>query len=783
MRAEPPAELVELLSRAGLATVEQVRALSPRVRQLAGDLPLFPSVWIDALLQSRRITPFQAAEINAGRGDRLAIGPFVLESRLSSLGDAEYFRARELITDKPALLLVRSVTSPGQTEVAARLSELIERLRGLRNESVVKPLATGSDGDRVWLSLPSTNAKPLREILRRHGRMSREAVTEIARQMAAVLGELQSVGIAHGALSLDSVWVTDRGQVRIMHAGVREALLSDAAFDCELPPQAIETLSPEQVADGASPSTASDIFSCGCLWWHLLTGRSAHGGGATSRIIHAIRQAKIPDVRRYAPETPAKLAAVIKACCARDPRDRPESFPAIAEMLGPAAFGGQRTVERIVGQCSGGRTDVALATRRALRSKDARGWAIAVAACLFVVASVSWPLWRRQQTPPFARTSPIKPNSNKPTLKESSSSLSQGHQERQPQTNGRRSPAPANRSEESGDVQRVGYVQSVNEPPPLVLDSRSATVWPSQPEPLRPGQTIRGRPGERPMVFVPATGIVVAADDVRFENVDFVWRPPPDAPVDPERIALVDLRAAKISFKDCTFQAFAAGNSERPMAIRWSGPRRGGPLPPAGRLQLAGCVLAGVAAGVEARMAAPIGISLSETLYFGPGPLVRLNRVPKVEEPIELALSRSTIRDAAAVLAIQSGERGGDEPGAINVTANECAFAPRRDGALVMLAFASSPAPIARSIQWAGQGSVLDEKAAVGTWLNGSAANARKAIEISLEGLVASRMEFAGPEDAGSSASRLSRWLAPTQSAEPPGIPDGLPNLPRVGGD
>jgi len=74
---QPPQPLVDLLSRLGLATSADVERMRRRVRRLARDLPVFESVWVDALAQARVITPYQAAEINAGRGERLAIGPYV----------------------------------------------------------------------------------------------------------------------------------------------------------------------------------------------------------------------------------------------------------------------------------------------------------------------------------------------------------------------------------------------------------------------------------------------------------------------------------------------------------------------------------------------------------------------------------------------------------------------------------------------------------------------------------------------------------------------------------
>ena len=47
---------------------------------------------------------------------------------------------------------------------------------------------------------------------------------------------------------------------------------------------------------------------------------------------------------------------------------------------------------------------------------------------------------------------------------------------------------------------------------------------------------------------------------------------------------------------------------------------------------------------------------------------------------------------------------------------------------------------------------------------------------VSMAGLVRSEVEFAGGVEAGPSASRATRWQAPLQSADPPGVDvDALP--------
>ncbi|HEY2147988.1 MAG TPA: hypothetical protein VGH32_08625, partial [Pirellulales bacterium] len=220
--------------------------------------------------------------------------------------------------------------------------------------------------------------------------------------------------------------------------------------------------------------------------------------------------------------------------------------------------------------------------------------------------------------------------------------------------------------------------------------------------------------------------------------------------------------------------------SGQPVAIRWTGPRRQRQLSPAGRLQIAGCSIRGVAAAIDCRWNSPLSVDLSETLFLGPGPLLRIDHIPRIDEPIEIQLTRSTLRDAAALVGIHADRIPQDEAGTIGVVAKSCAFAPAQGGALVLFASSESPARLAKSIQWSGDGSVLSTESPTALWLSRWPKSTGREIEVGVEGIVSSPLEFAGPAAAGSSASRLLRWQGAAQSDEPPGIPAGLPNEPTV---
>src|SRR5262245_8502044 len=127
MRESAPAELMEMLATLGLATAEQLQGVRGQVRRLSRDLPWFDSVWLDALVQARIITRYQAAEIGAGRGSGLQLGPFLVSHPVGRPGYGRTYRARDLITREEVRLTVVRVGTSVRDEMLSRLEAHIRR--------------------------------------------------------------------------------------------------------------------------------------------------------------------------------------------------------------------------------------------------------------------------------------------------------------------------------------------------------------------------------------------------------------------------------------------------------------------------------------------------------------------------------------------------------------------------------------------------------------------------------------------------------------------------------
>ena len=343
---EPPPPLIALLASLGLATPAALGKAKKYVRRFARELPQFESVWIDALAQARLLTPFQAAELNAGRGRLLRLGPYVLCQPLADCPWMRRFRARRVDSGQGVRLAVAEVGGELAGPRLAALEGLAALADRLPADHLAPILRVGGEEGRLWAASPWIEGRAAAQWLVHHGRLSPSAVLEIARAMTAGLAALERNGLCHGDVAAESVLLSTAGAIVLLQPGLRGILRPEEGYaQADLPPEACDYLAPERVVPGTPPDRAADVYACGCVWWHLLCGRPPLAGGESLAKLRACQRAAIDDVRRLAPETPAVLSEAIAECVRREPGQRPE-VAQLADLLGrpsrPAPIGAEK---------------------------------------------------------------------------------------------------------------------------------------------------------------------------------------------------------------------------------------------------------------------------------------------------------------------------------------------------------------------------------------------------------------------------------------------------------
>jgi eukaryotic-like serine/threonine-protein kinase len=144
----------------------------------------------------------------------------------------------------------------------------------------------------------------------------------------------QPGAVVHCDVSPSNILLGREGVVKLADFGVARAKDRLHQTSLDLVKGKLNYMPPEQ-AHGRAESR-SDIFSTGVVLWEMLAGKRLRHLANLADVLEGPRE--IPSLRGERPEIPAALEAIIEACLATDPDDRPESAEALRRMLAEELF-------------------------------------------------------------------------------------------------------------------------------------------------------------------------------------------------------------------------------------------------------------------------------------------------------------------------------------------------------------------------------------------------------------------------------------------------------------
>lgn len=157
-------------------------------------------------------------------------------------------------------------------------------------------------------------------------------------QLCAALEYAHGEGVIHRDLKPDNLLIDGRGRLKLADFGVA-AMASEA----QAGPAHFAYMSPQQLQN-KPPQVTDDVYALGATIYHLVTSQTPFEN-ETSKVWDTAPEPPTQRLARIGIENPLPpdVEAMVMACLANEPGQRPQSIAAIAQWLGLDTEGGGST--------------------------------------------------------------------------------------------------------------------------------------------------------------------------------------------------------------------------------------------------------------------------------------------------------------------------------------------------------------------------------------------------------------------------------------------------------
>ena len=328
-------EFLAALERSGVLPDEKWREVRNRfvhTTEHDDSLPLARQLVDDGTL-----TKFQARRLVMGKKS-LAFGRYALLDHIGQGARGRVFKARHRLMDRVVAL---KVILPDRTLDKKSISRFFREMKivGLLDHpNVVRAIDADVHEGYPYIVMEYLEGDDLEQVFARRGPLPPDKVIDYMAQALRGLAHAHEKGVIHRDVKPTNLFLVNTGIVKVLDLGCGELVgmagQAGNVFDTDegMVVGTTDFMSPEQIKN-KPVDVRTDLFSCGCTMYRLLTGTYAFPGETREdRLVKRIRGRHVPitDVRA---DLSHGLVAIVDRLLAIRPADRFNSAAEAAEAL------------------------------------------------------------------------------------------------------------------------------------------------------------------------------------------------------------------------------------------------------------------------------------------------------------------------------------------------------------------------------------------------------------------------------------------------------------------
>jgi serine/threonine-protein kinase len=288
------------------------------------------------------------------------LGQYTLEKKIGEGGMGVVYRASHAMLRRPTAVKLLLPDRTGK-DAFTRFEREVRRTAMLTHPNTVTVFDYGRTTDGVfYYAMELLEGASLDELVEVDGPQPEERVIHLLQQAAGSLAEAHDAGLIHRDVKPGNILVVDRGGISDLVKVVDFGLVKDVGVKAQGGATSGPALTmadaitgtplyiaPETVTAPETVDARADLYALGAVGYWLLTGTHVFGGKSILEVcahhLHSVPDA--PSARLGAPVA-ADLEAVLLACLAKRPEDRPGSAHVLGERLRACAAAGRWTNAR-----------------------------------------------------------------------------------------------------------------------------------------------------------------------------------------------------------------------------------------------------------------------------------------------------------------------------------------------------------------------------------------------------------------------------------------------------
>lgn len=266
---------------------------------------------------------------------RIGNGRYEIQSLIGKGGMAEVHRAYDTLLSRTVAIKMLRTDLAKDSIFLARFRREAQSSASLNHPNIVGVYDTGEqpvtvpDGSTIsipYIVMEYVEGHTVHELLTDGQPVPINEAVEITTGILNALAYSHKRGLVHRDIKPGNIMLTNDGKIKVMDFGIARAL-EDSGITITKTDAVLGTaqyLSPEQ-ARGQQVDERSDLYSCGCMLFELLTGRPPFRGDSAVSVAyqHVAEQPPVPSALTF-DISPTMDQVVLKAL-AKLPQDRYQS--------------------------------------------------------------------------------------------------------------------------------------------------------------------------------------------------------------------------------------------------------------------------------------------------------------------------------------------------------------------------------------------------------------------------------------------------------------------------